>query len=64
MSAEGRIKQYLAENGISQTYVSKKAGIPLSKLSLSLNGKRKMTLEEYAIVCKALGVNAERFLEP
>ena len=35
------IKKYLEENGISLTFVSKKTGIPLASLSLSLAGKER-----------------------
>lgn len=58
-----RIKEYLTNNGISMTFVSRKTGIPLSKLSLSLNGKRKMSLEEYNSICSAVSVGVDRFLE-
>jgi len=33
-----KIKAYLEENVISQTFVSKKTGIELQKLNLALNG--------------------------
>ncbi len=56
------IKKYLNENGISLTFVSKKTGIPLASLSLSLAGKRKISLDEYERICGALGVSVDRFL--
>ena len=58
------IKDYLEEKGISQTFVSKKTGIPLPKLNLALNGNRRLTLEEYTLICGALGVNTDFFLKP
>ena len=64
VSEEQEIKQYLKENGISQVWLSKKTKIPPCKLSYSFNGKRKMTLREYAIICWALGVNTDKFLRP
>lgn len=64
MNIEANIKQYLEDHGIVQSYLSRKAGVPLAKLNLSLNGKRKMTLPEYRSVCRALGVSADTFLEP
>ena len=36
-----KIKAYLKDNGITQTFVANKAGIPVQKLNLSLNGNRK-----------------------
>lgn len=58
------IKSYLEENGISQTFLSKKTGIELPKLNLALNGSRRLTLLEYALICGALKVNTDKFLKP
>lgn len=63
MDTYKKIKLYLDENGISQTWLSNKAGIPLPKLNLSLNGNRKIPLEEYELICGALNVNTDKFLE-
>jgi hypothetical protein len=59
-----KIKAYLDENGISQTFVSKRTGIPIPKLNLSLNGNRRFTFPEYEMVCWAIGVNTDKFLQP
>ena len=59
-----KIKKYLYENGITQTHVSTKTGIPLPKLNLALNGNRRMTFDEYELICGALNVGVDRFLEP
>lgn len=56
------IRKYLDDNGISLTFVSKKTGIPLASLSLSLAGKRKISLDEYERICGALGVSVDSFL--
>ncbi len=64
MKMEEKIKEYLEENGISQTFISKKTGIDLPKLNLSLNGNRRMTFPEYELVCGALNVNKDKFLHP
>ena len=58
------IRKYLKEKGISQTFVSKKTGIPLPKLNLALSGKRRLTLEEYTLICGALELNTDFFLKP
>lgn len=63
LDVEQKIKEYLEENGISQAHIGRKAGLNLTKLNLSLNGNRKMTLEEYAAICGALGVNTDFFLK-
>lgn len=64
MQANSEIKKYLEENGITQVFISRKTGIEASKLSLALNGGRKLTLDEYAFICGALGVNTDKFLKP
>jgi transcriptional regulator with XRE-family HTH domain len=56
-----RVKQYLDENGIKYSYLSEKTGIPMNMLSPTLNGKRKMSAEEYFMICEVLGVSAELF---
>ena len=64
MQANLEIKKYLEENGITQIFISRKTGIEASKLSLALNGDRKLTLDEYALICGVLGVSADKFLKP
>ena len=59
-----KIKDYLENNGISQTFVSNKTGIPVQKLNLSLNGNRKLQFDEYELICGALSVGVDKFLEP
>ncbi len=59
-----KIKKYLDTNGISQTHVSNETRIPLSKLNLALNGKRRLTFEEYELICGAVNVGTDKFLEP
>ena len=59
-----KIKAYLDERGISQVFLSEKSGIPAAKLSLALNGKRKLTFDEYEAICYVLGVGVDTFLEP
>lgn len=59
-----KIKTYLEDNGITQTYVANKTGIPVQKLNLSLNGNRRLDFNEYELICGALSVGADKFLEP
>lgn len=64
LAMEDEVKKYLDEKGISQTFVSRRTGIPLPKLNMALNGHRKMTFPEYELVCGALEVNTDKFLKP
>ncbi len=59
-----KIKEYLEEKGITQTFISRKTGIELPKLNLALNGKRRITLEEYSLICGVLKLNTDFFLKP
>lgn len=56
-----KVKKYLDENGIKYSYLSEKTGIPMNILSPTLNGKRRMSAEEYFMICEALGLSADTF---
>lgn len=58
------IKNYLENNGISQAFVSRETNINPVKLNMALNGNRRLGLDEYALICGALGVNTDKFLKP
>lgn len=58
------INDYLVERGIKQIFLAKKTGIPRHKLCNSLNGKRRITFEEYELICGALDVNTDEFIKP
>lgn len=55
------IKKYLEENGIKQTFVSEKTGIPTPILNMMLNDNRKIEANEYMKICDAIGVPLEQF---
>ena len=59
-----KIKEYLQSAGVSQAWLSSLTKSPPTKLTLALNGKRRMTFEEYACICWALHVSADRFITP
>ena len=61
-TAASAILNYLEERGITQTFLSKKTGIGLSKLNLALRGKRRLTIPEYEAVCYVLDLPVETFL--
>lgn len=55
------MKKYLDENGIKYSFLSEKTGMPMNILSPLLNGKRKMSVEEYFMICEALGLSVDTF---
>jgi len=63
MSVGKKIRLYLTEKGISQTWLSEKTEIALPKLNASLNDKRKMSVNELALIIDALEVDANQFLK-
>lgn len=57
------ISEYLDSNGIKRVFLCQKTGIKPAALTATLNGSRKMTVEEYANICAALGLDLNYFLE-
>lgn len=55
------IKSYLKRNGIKQSYIAEETGIPEPTLSVMLNGKRRIEVGEYFLICDALNVPLEQF---
>ena len=55
------IKKYLEDNGIKQTYVSEKSGIPAPVLNMMLKDNRKIEANEYMKICDAIGVPLDKF---
>ena len=51
-----RIKDYLTENGIKQSFLSDKTEIPEPILSKMFAEQRKITVEEYRSICQALKI--------
>lgn len=64
MNTAIEIKNYLRSNGVSQAFICRKTKINSAKLSLALNGKRRITFAEYENICWALNVGVETFLTP
>ena len=62
MNAARKIKEYLRENGIKQTYLAEKTGIDISTLNAILNENTRLTVDRLELICKALNVSSEIFL--
>ena len=59
-----KIKSFLQSTGRTQAWLSHETGIPAPRLNLTLSGKRKMTFDEYALICGALNVDTNKFIAP
>ena len=62
MTIGEKIKAYLVENGIKQTFVAKQSGLPDSTISDILNKGRRIEIIEYWKICGALNVPMEYFV--
>ncbi len=61
MNIAGTIREYLRDNKIRQTTISERCGWSKQKTSAIIRGQQKMTAEEMAAVCEALGVPYDYF---
>jgi transcriptional regulator with XRE-family HTH domain len=59
-----KIKEYMEKKGINQSEIADMVGIPRPKLNKMLNGEQKISLDDYELICGALGVGVEEFLTP
>lgn len=58
-----KIKNKIDDLGIKQKTIADRTGISESKLSLSLQEKRKLSVGEYASICIFLKVDFKEFLK-
>lgn len=56
-----QIREYIQQHGISQKYVAINMGITESRLSLMLNGKRRITVDDYTDICRAMALDPRKF---
>lgn len=63
MNVNEKIKQYLQDHGIKQTFLAEKTGIAQEKLSRMLSKNRKLSADELVKISNALGVNPNIFLD-
>lgn len=64
MTFSDRLNEFIRENHISKSAVAKDMGIDTAKLNATVNGKRKMDVDEFSKFCKVVKVNPLKFLEP
>lgn len=58
-----KIKKFLTDNGIKQTYLAKETGLSDSAISDICNNDRRIDCIEYSKICRALNVPLGFFLE-
>jgi len=57
------IAKYIDENGITQSSLCEKTGLPEQTVKMSFCGEKKMSIEEYIVICTALDVSYEYFFK-
>ena len=57
------ISTYLKSNGIRQSHVAESVGLHSQTFSNVMNGKRRLTAEEYVAICRTLGKSTEFFVD-
>lgn len=58
-----RIKDYLQQNGIKQTFLAEKTGLSNAQVSDICNHDRKIDCVEYYKICQALNVPLDMFVK-
>lgn len=62
MNTQKRIAQYISDNGIKQSFIVEKTGLDKNVISGILTSKRKMSADEYSLICKALNKQPNDFM--
>ena len=57
-----KIKNYLKERGITQTWLAYQTGLGVKKINDIVNSSVKLAASDLALICKALNVSADLFL--
>ncbi len=61
MHVEKNIRAFLKQKGIKQTHIAEKCGWTKQRISNLVCGKKKMTADELAAICEAVGVPYDYF---
>lgn len=56
-----QLRSYIDSQGLSRKLIAANMKITESKLSLMLNGKRRITVDEYFDLCRAIAVDPRKF---
>lgn len=60
MTVNERIKAAIEDSGLKQTYIAKNMGVSEPVLSSIINGKRKVSVEDFFALCNVLKMPAEQ----
>ena len=57
-----KLKMYIKDSGLKQTYIAEKSGIDAKTLNAILNGYIRLTVDRLEAICKVLNVSPKKFL--
>lgn len=63
MDVAKKLKAYINEHGLKQTYIAEQSGIDVKTLNAILNGYIRLSVERLEAICKVLNVSPKIFLE-
>lgn len=64
MKVYERLTSYIKKNGIKQSYIAKKSGIPESTLSMILNGKSRLDADKLENIIAVLNIEPNLIILP
>jgi DNA-binding Xre family transcriptional regulator len=62
MNIQKNVAEYVRGHGIKQMFIVEQTGISKAKISQMLGGTRRMTVNEFAAICKALKKQPNDFI--
>ena len=62
MSFYEKLRNYFNENHLNQSAVARDMHIDVSKLNATINGRRRMEIEEFEAFCQVVKVDPKVFL--
>lgn len=63
MKVYQRIREYIKNKGLTQTYVAKQMGYTLQTFNAMMNGKRKVYADDIIKLCKITGAEPNDFIK-
>ena len=63
MDVQGNVARYVQSHGIMQKFLVEKTGMKKAKVSMIMNSKQKMTVDDFAKFCIALGKQPNDFFD-
>ena len=63
LTINSKIRDYLKEKGISQTWLAIKTGLSIAKINNIVNSKVMLSAEDLKTICSVLEVSADLFLQ-